>query len=145
MNFASSKKTMSTITLQLSSELEQQLLSAATEQGIEPDLYILNTLKERFQTHHSASTTEAELIQQINIGLSPSEWEQYYALIAKRQAETITPNEHQQLIATSDRLEKLNVQRVQALIKLAELRHQPLPELMESLGINSNPEILDYA
>jgi hypothetical protein len=101
---------MSIITLQLSSELEQQLLSAATEQGI-----------------------------------SSSEWEQYYALIAKRQAETLTPNEHQQLIATSDRLEKLNVQRVQALIKLAELRHQPLPELMESLGINSNPEILDYA
>jgi hypothetical protein len=101
---------MSIITLQLSSELEQQLLSAATEQGI-----------------------------------FSSEWEQYYALIAKHQAETLTPNEHQQLIATSDRLEKLNVQRVQALIKLAELRHQPLPELMESLGINSNPEILDYA
>jgi hypothetical protein len=145
MNFASSKKTMSTITLQLSSELEQQLLSAATEQGIEPDLYILNTLQERFQTYPSASTTEAELIQQINIGLSPSEWEQYHALIAKRQAETLTPNEHQHLIATSDHLEKLNVQRVKALIKLAELRHQPLPELMESLGINSNPEILDYA
>lgn len=144
MNFASSKKTMSTITLQLSSELEQQLLSAATEQGIEPDLYILNTLQERFQTHHSASTTEAKLIQQINIGLSPSEWEKYHALIAKRQAETLTQNEHQQLIATSDRLEKLNAQRVQALIRLAELRHQTLPELMESLGINSNTEILDY-
>ncbi len=129
---------MNTITLQLSSELEQQLLSAATEQGIEPDLYILNTLQERFQTHHSASTTEAELIQQINIGLSQSEWEQYHTLIAKRQAETLTPNEHQQLIATSDHLEKLNVQRVQALIKLADLRHQPLPKVMASLGINPN-------
>jgi hypothetical protein len=133
---------MSIITLQLSSELEQQLLSAATEQGIEPDLYILNTLQERFQTHYSAPTTEAELMQQINIGLSPSEWEQYHALMAKRQAETLTQNEHQQLIATSDRLEKLNVQRVQALIQLAELRHQTLPDVMESLGIDSDPEIL---
>jgi hypothetical protein len=66
-------------------------------------------------------------------------------MIAKRQAEILTPNEHQQLIATSDRLKKLSIQRVQALIKLEELRHQALPELMESLGINSNPEILDYA
>ncbi len=135
---------MSIITLQLPSELEQQLFSAATEQGIEPGIYILNTLQERFQTQHSALNTEAELIQQINIGLSPSEWEQYHALIAKRQAETLTQHEHQQLIATSDRLEKLNVQRVQALIKLAELRHQTLPELMKSLGIDSDPEVLDY-
>jgi hypothetical protein len=135
---------MSIITLQLSSELEQQLLSAAIEQGIAPDIYILNTLQERFHIHHAVSTTEAELIQQINIGLSPSEWEQYHALIAKRQAETITQNEHQQLIVTSDRLEKLNVQRVQALIQLAGLRHQTLPDVMASLGIDSDPEILDY-
>jgi hypothetical protein len=134
---------MTIITLQLPSELEQQLIAAATAQGIPPDLYILNTLQERFQS--SAPKTEAELIQQINIGLSPSDWQQYHALIAKRQAETLTQTEHQQLVATSDRLEKLNVQRIQSLIQLANLRHQPLPELMQSLGINANPEILDYA
>jgi hypothetical protein len=138
---------MSTITLQLSSELEQQLLSAATEQGIEPDIYILQALQERFQSkhHESASITEAELVQRINIGFSSSEWEKYHSLIAKRQAETLTPDEYQELVATSDRLEKLNVQRVQALIQLSQLRNQPLPELMASLGINPNPEVLDYA
>jgi hypothetical protein len=134
---------MTIITLQLPSELEQQLLAAATAQGIPPDLYILNTLQERFQS--SAQKTEAELIQQINIGLSPSDWQQYHTLITKRQAENLTQTEHQQLIVMSDRLEKLNVQRIQALIQLASLRHQSLPELMKSLGINANPEILDYA
>jgi predicted RNA-binding protein with PIN domain len=138
-------KIMSTITLQLSSELEQQLTSAATEQGIEPDIYILNTLQERFQANKPVATTESELIQQINIGLSPAEWVQYHDLIAKRQAETLTQHEHQQLIATSDRLEQLNVHRIQALIELAKLRHKTLPELMNSLGIDSSPEILDYA
>jgi hypothetical protein len=138
-------QTMSTITLQLSSDLEQQLRSAATEQGIAPDIYILNTLQERLQTHRSVATTEAELIQQINIGCLPTEWAEYHDLIAKRQAETLTQQEHQQLIATSDRLEQLNVQRIQALIELAKLRHQTLPELMNSLGIDYSPEILDYA
>jgi hypothetical protein len=134
---------MTIITLQLPSELEQQLIAAATAQGSPPDLYILNTLQEHLQV--PIPKTEAQLIQQINIGLSPPDWQQYHALIAKRQAENLTQTEHQQLIATSDRLEKLNVQRIQALIQLANLRHQPLPELMQSLGINANPEILDYA
>jgi hypothetical protein len=60
---------MSIITLQLSSEPEQQ----ATAQGMEPDLYILNTLQ-RLQSNPSSSAlkTEAELLQQINIGLSPT-------------------------------------------------------------------------
>jgi hypothetical protein len=136
---------MNTITLQLSSELEQQLLAAAIEQGIEPGLYILNTLQERLLSNRSVSMTEAELIQKINIGLSPSDWGKYHALIAKRQAETLTQDEYQQLVAMSDRLEKLNVQRIQSLIQLAKLRQQTLPELMENLGINSNPDVLDYA
>jgi hypothetical protein len=136
---------MNSITLQLSSELEQQLLSAAIEQGIEPDLYILNTLQERLRSNHSVPMTEAELIQQINIGLSSSDWEKYHALIVKRQAETLTQDEYQQLVSMSDRLEKLNVQRIQSLIQLAKLRQQTLPELMENLGINANPDVLDYA
>jgi hypothetical protein len=136
---------MNSITLQLSSELEQQLLSAAIEQGIEPDLYILNTLQERLRSNHSVPMTEAELIQQINIGLSSSDWEKYHALIVKRQAETLTQDEYQQLVSMSDRLEKLNVQRIQSLIQLAKLRQQTLPELMKNLGINSNPDVLDYA
>jgi hypothetical protein len=136
---------MNSITLQLSSELEQQLLSAAIEQGIEPDLYILNTLQERLLSNRSVPMTEAELIQQINIGLSPSDWEKYHAFIDKRQAETLTQDEYQQLVLMSDRLEKLNVQRIQSLIQLAKLRQQTLPELMENLGINSNPDVLDYA
>jgi hypothetical protein len=81
---------MNSITLQLSSELEQQLLAAATEQGIEPDLYIFNTLQERLLSNRYVPRTEAKLIQQINIGLSPSDWEKYHALIAKRQVETLT-------------------------------------------------------
>jgi hypothetical protein len=45
----------------------------------------------------------------------------------------------------SDRLEQLNVARIQALIQLATFRNQPLTELMQTLGINPHPEIVDYA
>lgn len=133
---------MATITLNLPSELEQQLRLEAEKQGLEPARYILHTLQERLQP--ADPPTETQLLQQINIGFSAETWEQYRALIAKRRAETLTSAEHQQLIALSDRLEHLNVKRISALIQLANLRNQSLPELMQSLGISPNPNLLNY-
>ena len=80
----------------------------------------------------------------INIGFSAQTWEEYHALIAKRHAETLTPEEHEQLIQMSSRLEQLNVARIQALIQLATFRKQTLTNLMHTLGINPHPEIVDY-
>lgn len=137
---------MTTITLNLSPELEHRLRAEAARQGVEPNRYILNTLQERLQSSPAtAQPTEADLLQQINIGFSTQTWEQYHCLIAKRQAETLTPEEHEQLIQLSDRLEKLNVVRIQALIQLAALRSQTLTDLMQTLGIHPDPEMMDYA
>jgi deferrochelatase/peroxidase EfeB len=137
---------MTTINLTLSPELEQRLRTEALKQGLEPDLYILNTLQERLQPSIPTSQpTEADLLQQINIGLSAQTWEKYHTLIAKRRAETLSPEEHAQLIQLSNRLENLNVTRIQALIQLANLRNQTLADLMQTLGINTEPEVMDYA
>jgi predicted HD phosphohydrolase len=67
----------------------------------------------------------------INIGFSAQTWEAYHALIAKRHAETLTPEEYEQLIQMSDRLEQLNVTRIQALIQLATFRNQPHPDIVD--------------
>jgi hypothetical protein len=137
---------MTTINLTLSPELEQRLRTEALKQGLEPDLYILNTLQERLQSSlPTAQPTEADLLQQINIGFSAQTWEQYHTLIAKRRAETLSPEKHDQLIQLSNRLENLNVARIQALIQLANLRNQTLEDLMQTLGINSDPEVMNYA
>jgi hypothetical protein len=137
---------MTTITLNLSPQLEHQLWIEAAKQGMEPDIYILNTLQEHLQSSPSISQpTEADLLQQINIGFSAKIWERYHTLIGKRHAETLTTEEYDQLIQLSNRLENLNVTRIQALIQLATLRKQSLTKLMESLGINPEPEVMDYA
>ena len=126
---------MTTITLNLSPELEQQIRTEASRQGVERDRYILNTLQERLQPRlPTTQPAEADLLQQINIGFSAQTSEEYHALIAKRHAETLTPQEHKQLIQMSDRLEQLNVARIQALIQLATFRNQPLTELIQTLG-----------
>jgi hypothetical protein len=133
---------MTAFTLNLTPELTHRLQTEAAKQGVEPDRFILHTLQERLNP--ASDTDETELLQAINVGLPPATWDQYHRLIAKRQAETLTPTEHQELINLSTQLETLNVQRIQALIKLATHRNQPLPDLMASLGINPNPEVVEY-
>ena len=136
---------MANITLQLPPELEQQLRTEAAKQGINPDRYILNALQERLQAfprpNASLPKAEADLMQQINLGLSTEQWEEYHNLLAKRRAETLTAEEHARLIAISDQIEGANVQRVHALGTLAEMRGTDLSTLMQALGIS--PEIGD--
>jgi hypothetical protein len=130
---------MADITLQLTPELEQQLRTEAAKQGINPDRYILNTLQERLNSPlrltPALSKAEADLLEQINLGLASNTWQEYHTLIAKRRAETLTETEQVRLIAISDEIEQANVSRVSALIALAQLRGTDLSTLMQELGI----------
>ena len=109
---------MAILTLEITPELEQQLREEAARQGLEPNRYILNALAERLrpaasQTVPHLSESETDLLQQINLGLSAQQWEQYHAWIAKRRAETLTPDEQAGLIALSDQIEQANADRIQ--------------------------------
>jgi hypothetical protein len=81
------------------------------------------------------TSQEIDLLKEINLGVSADTWSEYHQLIGKRQAETLTEAEQQQLIAISDRLEVANVRRMKALIELANLRGQSLALVMQELGI----------
>jgi hypothetical protein len=59
-------------------------------------------------------------------------------LLDKKKAETLTPEEHQELLILIDRVEQAEVDRLQHLIELAQFRQVPLPNLMQPLGIHSS-------
>lgn len=79
---------------------------------------------------------EAELLQQINQGLPEDIQHRYSELRAKRHAETLAPEEHQELLTLIDTIEQADADRLQHLIELAQLRRVPLPDLMHQLGIH---------
>jgi hypothetical protein len=83
----------------------------------------------------SVSKKEAELLQQINQGLPPDVQQRYDELTAKRRAETLTPEGHQELLALVDRIEQADAERVRALIELAQLRNVSVTTLMAELSI----------
>ncbi len=83
------------------------------------------------------SKDEAALLQKINQGLPPDVQQRYDTLIEKRQEETLTSDEHQELITLNDQIEESDAERVKDLATLAQLRNVSITALMKDLGIHS--------
>ncbi len=133
---------MAALTLEITPDLDSQLRREAASQGLEVQVYVLRMLR---QLQASTAGTavprlradEAQLLQEINRGLPAKTWQHYGELKQKRQAETLTAAEQAELIAISDRIEELNVRRMENVIRLARLRQTSVDALMCDLGIKS--------
>jgi hypothetical protein len=128
-----------TLTLEITPELEEALRESAAREGLPPERYVLDLLKKQLVRAQKAAPhlprAEAELLQKINEGLPEATWERYRALKEKRDDETLTPEEHRELIALTDTIEGWNVERLEVVSRLAKLRGVPLPEMMKELGL----------
>jgi hypothetical protein len=78
---------------------------------------------------------ESELLSRINQSLPAGDRARLKELIDKRDAETITSTELHELIGMTDRLEKLQAERLAALAELAALRGVTFDEVINRLGI----------
>lgn len=131
-----------TIVIEIAPELESQIRQAAANAGIPLAAYIVESVTERLHPERQRQSSvkhlpkiEASLIQKINQSLSQIEWLRYRELIAKRQAETLTPDEQAELIAVSDQLEEANVKRIEYVAELAQVRKTTIPAVMKELGL----------
>jgi len=88
----------------------------------------------------SLSKEETSLLLKINnSGLPEEARERYRELIKKRQEETLTDEEYNELLRLSDESEQRQAERLEALMELARLRNTSLRELMDALGIKPAP------
>lgn len=66
----------------------------------------------------------------------PREFQRRYEeLMRKRQAETLTDAEYQELLRMTDEAEAFDARRSEALAELAELRNTDIDSLMRELGL----------
>jgi hypothetical protein len=128
-----------TLTLEITPDLEEALRESAEREGLAPDRYVLHLLQERFSRDKTGPQRlpgeEVRLLEKINEGLSAETWHRYRELKAKRDAATLTAEEHAELIALSDTIEGWNVRRLEFVAELARLRGTPFPELVRQLGL----------
>jgi len=80
---------------------------------------------------------EVALLEKINKGLAPEKFRRFEILDAKRRNETLSSQEHAELIALTEAMEQLDAQRIKYLTKLAQLRKITLRELMAQIGLRN--------
>ena len=129
------------MTIDLPPEMETALQTEAAKEGLAPDRYVVDTVRERLHRAKSMPTAprfskaESELMQRINEGLPVETWRQYHVLIAEREAGTLTPGRQQILVGLVDEVEIAHARRLGDLMELASLRGTTLDAVMDDLGI----------
>lgn len=126
-------------TVQVKTELPFDELLKAVEQLSLPDLEQLMFQVIALQAQQKApslSTNETKLLLKINQGLPVDIQQRFDELVAKRQAETLSAEEHQELLHLTDQIEKSDAQRMQYMVELARHRGTSLTILMDELGIH---------
>lgn len=81
------------------------------------------------------SKKETELLLKINKELPAKTQKRFDELNKKRQAETLTPSEHKELLSLIERIEKSDSVRIGHLAELARIRGIPLIDLMKESEI----------
>ena len=121
-------------TVQVTANLPTEALLQAIEQLDEQDLDTLLTRMLALRARRRArgpQTTEAELLQKINRRLPPEVQARYEDLIVKRDDRTLSSEEYGELLQLSDRAEQADVERLGALIELAQFRQVSLDQLRQ--------------
>ena len=115
------------------------LLLQATEQLSPAELESITgavaTSRER-QVVPTLLANESALFSIISQALPDAERARLAALSEKRADETLTPQEHQELLAVQQKLEALHTAQVKAMADLAALRGTTLTALMDQLGVH---------
>ncbi len=86
------------------------------------------------------SQAESELMEKISQGLDAQDQHQYDEFVAKRETEDLTQDENAEFLHLTNLLEALNVERMEALVKLARMRRTSLRDLMQDLGIKTTAD-----
>jgi len=78
---------------------------------------------------------EFELLFKVNQKIPNNIQTNYDELIAKRQTETLTTEEYQQLLQLTEQIEQFEAIRIETMAELANLRQSSLTNLMKELNI----------
>jgi hypothetical protein len=125
-------------TINIQADVSVDVLVKAVEQLSETELrqftsQVLALNAKR--TAPSITQEEAELLLHINSRLPEDIQRRYDELIAKRDAETLSEEEHAELLRLTKQVEAFDVARVKSLSKLASRRGVTLSTLMRQLEI----------
>lgn len=125
-------------TINIQADVSVDAIVKAAEQLSEEDLRQLTAAVLALRARRGApsvSMEEAELLRRINAHLRADVQGEYDALIQKREAETLSDQEYNDLHRLTKEAEACDTARVEALTQLASVRGVAVSELMRRLQI----------
>ena len=128
------------ITIHLPPDLQNRLYETSLSQGQSAEQIVVEALSDRLRNHQlpadkDLSSEETQLLAGIDLNVSEADTRRFLELSELLEAETLTEAERQELIALNDRREAANVERLEKLVRLAQLRGKSLDEVMKQLGL----------
>jgi hypothetical protein len=126
-------------TIQIKSQLSFDELLKMVEQLSSPELeqFIFRVFALHVQRKKpQLPNREFELLFKANQNMPDDIQIRYDELIAKRQAETLTTDEYQQLLQLTEQIEQFEAIRIETMAELAQLRQTSLTHLMKELNIH---------
>lgn len=127
------------LTIQLPVTTEQYLREVAKRQGMSLELYIAQLLTEtsisNFAKKGKKSSTEAELLQNIQLDIQEDDLREFHRLNNLLKYGEISEQEREKLIQLSDLIEIAHAKRMQYVLQLAEFRKVPFEKVIVDLGI----------
>lgn len=125
-------------TVKIEAQISALDLLQAVQQLSQPEL---EQFIEQFLQFHaqkiapSLSTKESELLIKINQDLPQELRHLYQILIDKRNQGTLTESEYQQLLESTEQVEKYQAQRLEYLTQLAQIRQISVTNLISQMGL----------
>ncbi len=127
-------------TVQVAAQVSTDELLKAVSQLSQPELEQFASRVIALEAQRKAPSlprAEAELLLKINRGVPPEVQRRYDELIIKRRAESLTPDEYDELLRLTDQVEDSEARRLEHLAELARLRKTSLPALMKTWSIRT--------
>jgi hypothetical protein len=142
MNWCQEGMRMATVQIHsaIQLDIEQLLAGVAQLNTSELEQFLASVsllLSNRKESTDLAS--EADLLQNINQGLPADTQQRYDALQSKLRSQSLTPEEHQDLLSLVDVVERSEAERLQHLITLSQMRKVSLDDLLKQLDIPQPP------
>lgn len=129
------------ITLVLPPQTEHELRERASRAGQKLDQYIAELLAYSLaktaplKKNDVFSDEESALFRAINQGFDEAFWQRLSYLKKQLEEGEITADERNELLSFNEQLEIMNVERMKAVSKLAELKGEDIDEVMQQLGL----------
>jgi hypothetical protein len=109
----------------------QTLLEALPEASLLQAETLLAALNPTTHANAANPSQEESLIAIIQRRLPPQDQQRLNTLRLRLADETITPAEHQELLDGVEPIEQMDLERAEAMIQLAQLRHITLEEVIQ--------------